>query len=653
VLPSGASHIVLDLERNWFRINPTNRTAGATFKKLLPQENRMSIQILPDDLANQIAAGEVVERPASIVKELVENSIDAGATRINIEIEEAGKKSIRVSDNGSGMEPEDARLAFERHATSKIQSAGDLECIRSLGFRGEALPSIASISRVRMATGTGKGRNGIEVSIEGGGDSRVKEIAFSKGTTIEVNQVFYNTPARQKFLKRDSTEAAHITQVVQQQALAHPEIQFSLHHNGRELLTTLPTDQGLYRIAELFGADLSKELIRVEKNDGTYRIEGFISSPVYTRSNRNTQYCFINSRFVRDRILLSATQQGYSHLLPRGQHPVLFLFMTMDPGLLDVNVHPAKAEVRFAFQQDVYRFVSHAVQDALQQNEKSFTTLSDDSATGQGREQQPSYDVIGHPPASVPSGGPVSGPSQTEPGGGDWSRGLEALYRPAPSADRVRGVEADPRQIAFFGQKPTPVSDLVFSEFEPVGQLNNSFILMQGPKGVLVVDQHIAHERVLYERFREAAENKKVEVQDLLFPLAVEFPSAEAQALSEHLESLRELGMHLEPFGKDGFLLRSVPAVLKNHDQESIVREVAGRLIREEKDHTLQNKMEDIMIMMSCRNAIKVNHPMELDQIRKLMHDLEQTQMPYTCPHGRPIALLFEMNDILRKFQRI
>ncbi len=284
----------------------------------------MSIQILPNDLANQIAAGEVVERPASIVKEVVENSIDAGATRISIEIEEAGKKSIRVSDNGSGMEPEDARLAFERHATSKIQSASDLESIRSLGFRGEALPSIASISRVRMAPGTGKGRNGTEVSIEGGGASKVKEIAFSQGTTIEVNQIFYNTPARQKFLKRDGTEASHITQVVQQQALAHPEIQFSLHHNGRQLLATLPTDQRLYRIAELFGAELSKELIRVEKNDGTYRIEGFISSPVYTRSNRNTQYCFINSRFVRDRVLLSATQQGYSHLLPRGQHPVLF-----------------------------------------------------------------------------------------------------------------------------------------------------------------------------------------------------------------------------------------------------------------------------------------------------------------------------------------
>ncbi len=280
--------------------------------------------------------------------------------------------------------------------------------------------------------------------------------------------------------------------------------------------------------------------------------------------------------------------------------------------------------------------------------------MGDDSAPGgQHRDMSPSLDVPGHQPVSAPSQGSTPGAYQPEPGRGDWSRGLEALYKPAPSMDRGRSVEADSRQIEFFGQKPKPVSDMVFSEFEPVGQLNNSFILMQGPKGVLVVDQHIAHERVLYERFREAADNKKVEIQDLLFPLAVEFPPAEAQALAEHVGSLRELGMHLETFGKDGFLLRAVPALLKNHDQESMIREVAGRLIREEKDHTLQGKMEDIMIMMSCRNAIKVNHPMELDQIRKLLHDLEQTKMPYTCPHGRPIALLFEMNDILRKFQRI
>jgi DNA mismatch repair protein MutL len=615
----------------------------------------MSIQVLPDDLANQIAAGEVVERPASIVKELVENSIDAGSTRISIDIEEAGKKSIRVSDNGSGMETEDARLAFERHATSKIQSASDLEGIRSMGFRGEALPSIASIARVRMATGTGAGHNGTEVFIEGGGPSHVKEIAFSRGTTIEVNQVFYNTPARQKFLKRDGTEASHITQVVQQQALAHPEIQFMLNHNGRQLLSTLPTDQGLYRIAELFGADLAKELIRVEQDDGTYRIEGFISSPVYTRSNRNTQYSFINSRFVRDKVLLSATQQGYSHLLPRGQHPVLFLFLTMDPGLLDVNVHPAKAEVRFAFQQDVYRFVSHAVQDALEQNIKSFVEPAAGSLIEEERRATSSYDLPGGQavPVTESYSEQASTSSSTETGKPDWSTGLEALYRSTPPVNSKRGREDGSRQIEFFGQKPQPVSDMVFSDFEPVGQLNNSFILMQGPKGVLVVDQHIAHERVLYERFREAAQNKKVEVQDLLFPLTVEFPPAEAQALTEHLTSLRDLGLVLEPFGSNGFLVRSVPAILKNQDQEGIIREIAGRLIREERDHTLQGRMEDIVIMMSCRNAIKVNHSMELDQIRKLMYDLEQTQMPYTCPHGRPIALLFEMNDILRKFQRI
>ena len=646
----------MDLAGNWFTIDPTDRPDGSctqAFTNLLPHENRMNIEILPDDLANQIAAGEVVERPASIVKELLENAIDAGAERISIDIEGAGKTAIRISDNGSGMAPEDAALAFERHATSKIRNAADLESIRSLGFRGEALPSIASIARVRLTTGTGGGGKGTEVMIDGGGAPRIKEIAFSKGTTLEVNQVFYNTPARQKFLKKDGTETSHITQVVQQQALAHPEIQFILKHNRRQLLSTLPTDQSLYRIAELFGADLAGELIRVERDDGTYRIEGFISSPVYTRSNRNTQYWFINSRCVRDKVLLSATQQGYSHLLPRGQHPVLFLFLTMDPGLLDVNVHPAKAEVRFAFQQDVYRFVSHAVQDALQHNQKSDAKPGTDSFAGTGREPAPSYDMPGRPPASVRSNDPVPVVSQAEAGRGDWSRGLEALYRPAPAADHGRGVAPDPRQIEVFGQKPKPVSDLVFAEFDPVGQLNHSFIVMQGPKGLLVVDQHIAHERVLYERFRDAAQNKKVEVQDLLFPLALEFSPAEAQALTQHLESLRELGLNLEPFGKDGFLLRAVPAVLKNQNQESIVREVAGRLLREEKDHTLEDRIEDIMILMSCRNAITVNHPLELDQIRKLMYDLEHCRMPYTCPHGRPIALLFELNDSLRKFQRI
>jgi len=616
----------------------------------------MSIRILPEDLANQIAAGEVVERPASVVKELLENAIDAGATKISIEVEAGGKKSIRMADNGQGMSPEDAELAFERHATSKISKSEDLTAIQTLGFRGEALPSIASIAKVRLSTSSHAGEVGTEVSITDGGRPSFREIAFHQGTTVEVSQLFYNTPARKKFLKGDGTEATHITRVVQQQALVHPNIQFSLIHNNRTVIQTLPTDQILYRIAELFGPDITRELVRVEKKDGAYCLEGYVSSPIYTRSNRNTQYCFVNDRYVRDKVLLSATQQGYSHLLPRGQHPILFLFITMAPDLLDVNVHPAKAEVRFAFQQEVFQFVSRAVQDALRQNEKSLPFLEqknpshenfrdDASPASGGVPSHPSMDRASRSGPARFAGQPVHGERHAE--------GLETYYGKPPGRESLAGRETGlPPQVAFFDQKPQAVSELIYSEFNPVGQLENSFILVEGPRGLLVVDQHVAHERVLYERFRQAARNKNVEVQSLMFPLAVEFSPAEAEALSQSLDSLKVLGLELEPFGNHGFLLRSVPAILKNHQHEEILRNIAETLSRDDSQNALQDKLDDVVIMMSCRNAIMVNHPMELDQIKKLLYDLEQTEMPYTCPHGRPIALFFDLNDILRKFKR-
>ncbi len=610
----------------------------------------MSIRILPEDLANQIAAGEVVERPASVVKELLENAIDAGATKISIEVEAGGKKSIKMADNGQGMSPEDAGLAFERHATSKISKLEDLTAIQTLGFRGEALPSIASIAQVRLSTSSHAGAVGTEVTIAGGGRPSLREIAFHQGTTVEVSQLFYNTPARKKFLKGDGTEATHITRVVQQQALVHPHIQFSLTHNNRTVIQTLPTDQVLYRIAELFGPDITRELVRVEKQDGAYRLEGYISSPIYTRSNRNTQYCFVNDRYVRDKVLLSSTQQGYSHLLPRGQHPVLFLFISMAPDLLDVNVHPAKAEVRFAFQQEVFQFVSRAVQDALRQNEKSLPFLEQKSTS---QENIAGGGVPPHPPMDRASlSRPARFTDQPVPGG-RHAEGLQTYYGKPSSRESVGGQATGlPPQVAIFDQKPQAVSELIYSEFNPVGQLENSFILMEGPRGLLVVDQHVAHERVLYERFRQAAQHKNVEVQALMFPLAVEFSPAEAEALSRSLDSLKGLGLELEPFGNHGFLLRSVPAILKNHQHEEILRNIAETLSRDDSQNALQDKLDDVVIMMSCRNAIMVNHPMELDQIKKLLYDLEQTEMPYTCPHGRPIALFFDLNDILRKFKR-
>ena len=603
-------------------------------QKVLPK-----IRVLSEDLANQIAAGEVVERPASVVKELVENSIDAGATQIRLDIEGGGKKKIRIMDNGMGMAPEECALAFSRLATSKISRFEDLESIQSLGFRGEALPSIASVAKVRCTSARSESEGGRLIVVEGGEVLEEKDVACPQGTTLEVAQLFYVTPARSKFLKGDSAEFSHITQVVTQQALAYPNIQFHLTHNCREVINTLPTDQPHYRIAELFGSDLAKSLLEVEAQSGDYQLKGFVSSPVYTRSNRNAQYCFINGRFVRDKVILHATQQGYSHLLPKGQHPAMFLYLTMDPKLLDVNVHPSKAEVRFAFQQDVHQFVAHGVRAALEKNQQVDLTAQDESdiplqnpALHQPSAPRPSY----QPPQWVDKSHP--------PAQGDLSQALRTMLSPDDSSTT--------HQVNWFDKAPTPVSNLIYSEFEPLGQLDRSFIIMQGKQGILVIDQHVAHERILYERFRASAKNRKVEVQKLLFPLPIELSAEETEVLTPHLSRLLDLGLELEPFGKNEFLLRSVPAILKNGDHEKLLRETIEALPREAHDDVLNARYEDVLIMMSCRNAIKVNHTLNLDQIRKLISDLEQTSMPYTCPHGRPISLLFDMDDILKKFLR-
>ena len=600
--------------------------------------------MLSDDLANQIAAGEVVERPASVVKELVENSIDADATLIRLDIEGGGKKKIRVMDNGMGMLPEECKTAFSRHATSKISELSDLETIQSLGFRGEALPSIASVAKVRCTSARSENQGGKLIVVEGGNLIEEKDFACPQGTTIEVAQLFYVTPARSKFLKGDSTEFSHITQVVTQQALAYPSIQFQLTHNGREVIQTLPTDQIHYRIAELFGTDLAKSLVQVKSSSGDYRLKGYVSNPVYTRSNRSAQYCFVNGRFVRDKVILHGTQQGYNHLLPKGQHPALFLYLSMNPKLLDVNVHPSKAEVRFAFQQDVHQFISRSIREALEKNLQS--PVEDLQSVYENIPTKTNYEkpFYSEAPSWVKKSEEVA-PFQQ----GNLS---EALRNMTDSHGFHSKISSSPQQVMGFDKAPIPVSNLIYSEFEPLGQLNSSFIIMQGKKGLLVVDQHVAHERILYERFRESAKKKKIEVQNLLFPLTVELSPTETELLIFHLDRLKQLGLELETFGKNEFLLRSVPAILKNIDNEKLLRDTIELLPKDGDENILHEKYEDVLIMMSCRNAIKVNHPLNLDQIRKLISDLEQTSMPFTCPHGRPISLLFGMDDILKKFLR-
>jgi DNA mismatch repair protein MutL len=622
----------------------------------MKKENR--IRVLSEEMANKIAAGEVIERPASVVKELLENSIDAGSTEITLEIEVAGKELIKISDNGCGMTADDAQMAFQRHATSKLSEVSDLEAIQSLGFRGEALPSIASVSKVLLTTSHDENTSGYEITVEGGKNISKRETARPRGTTFEIRELFYNTPARRKFLKRDSTEASHIVQSTTQQALAHPEIDFNLMHNGRKLINVRKSEQFIYRIAELMGSDLVKELVPVELSDNSYRIEGYVSNPVFTRGTPSSQYFFVNNRFIKDKVVLHAIQQGYSHLLPKGQYPVIFLYLKMDPRLVDVNVHPAKAEVRFAYQQDVHRFVSEAIRTAIAHNEpivkmpeeEQFVPESSSLINGNTQE-------IERP--LVPNRG------SDEPVEPFWSgnkpinvskENLDIFYSNTEFKQDEQHLSSSSKscsgQRVVFDGKLMPVSRLMYSEFEPLGQLNQSFIIMQGNQGILVVDQHIAHERILYERFRNAAQKRAIEVQALLFPKSIEVLPDEAETLLPHLDMLKGLGLELEFFGVNGFLLRSVPTILKKDDGEKLVRDVINELQINGKIDAIDDKYEDLVVMMSCRNAIKVNHTLDMDQIRKLLYDLEQTEMPYTCPHGRPISLLIEMDGILKKFLR-
>ncbi|MFQ5443584.1 MAG: DNA mismatch repair endonuclease MutL, partial [Nitrospinales bacterium] len=394
------------------------------------------------------------------------------------------------------------------------------------------------------------------------------------------------------------------------------------------------------------------ELVSVEKSNEDYRLEGYVSNPVYTRSNRSAQFFYINKRFIRDKVILHAIQHGFSHLLPRGRYPVLFLFLEMDPGLVDVNVHPAKAEVRFAYQQEVHRFVSEGIREGLTGNKQTSEPplAREKRSTG---DQGSSRQTINLPTDWKGRENPLlqNAPYPKEEHR-DLSRAMDLFYKGPTGQPDPSSSTLPPQQMQSFDQKPLPVSGLIYSDFQTLGQLDNSFIIMQGKKGIVVVDQHIAHERVLYERFREAAKNKKVEVQQLLFPLAVEFTAGEAQLLNAHLDLLKDLGMELEPFGENGFLLRAVPAILKHDDHEEILREIVETLSSRGKVDSLQEKFDEVTIMMACRNAIKINQPMDKDQINKLIYDLEQTEMPYTCPHGRPISLFFDMEDILKKFLR-
>ena len=612
------------------------------------------VAVLPQVLAHQIAAGEVVERPASVVKELVENSLDAEATRISVVVEQGGRRSIRVSDNGCGMSAEDAQLAFEHHATSKISSFDDLQTIRSLGFRGEALPSIASISRTCMRTMDTSSPVGTEIRYEGGQLKDVREIGWVKGTEMLVEDLFFNVPARRKFLKTVATELSHITRQVTGYALAYPAVEFRLEHQGRKLISATSVGELRDRVFQLFGETLVENLVPLSYQSEGVQINGFTSLPHEQRNNANSLHLYVNGRMVRDRVLTHAIRLAYQDLIPSSAFPVLILFVEVDPQSVDVNVHPTKNEIRFHDSGSVHRAILRAIEQGLLGHRTSLSSLARDISlpeshtAGQGpraehvRRSVESY-FQRHPDSSLgfPAFRNWNQQDRTRPGAGTTDVPL-----PGPGPNAHDGEIPETTYLS-----PIPIV---------LGQFVESFIVAADREGIMLIDQHVAHERVLYDlALRRLESSEGASVQKLLLPLTLELSPQQNSLVDELIDQLNANGFEVEWFGQQTLAVKGVPALTGETDpkelMESLLEELQTLdLAKGDRSPGSQRRLrETIAISLSCRSAIKINTPLSPEKMQWLLDELFRCDNPYTCPHGRPVVLRLNIEEILRGFKRI
>jgi DNA mismatch repair protein MutL len=647
------------------------------------------IHVLSEAVANQIAAGEVVERPASVVKELLENSIDAGATRLKIQVEGGGKKLIQIDDNGGGMVRDDALLAFERHATSKLKTAADLLRVATLGFRGEALPSIASVSRLRMETRAREEASGTVVEINGGKIFRVEEAGLPVGTSITVRDLFFNTPARKKFLRSESTELSHIASLVTHYALAHPDKHFELQTATNAMLVASPVAGHSERVYQIFGKDVLDRLIPVaalqkleriglpqpppwrrhQKDEGEeplepgeIRIHGFVSKPEIQKLNRNSIYIFVNQRLIRDRLVQHAITEAYRNILPPTVFPVVLLFLEMPGGEVDVNVHPSKTEVRFRQQTVTHDFVRDSVRAALMKARPVPQFVSEISAhptsspgltpglrTGEAA-WRPLYDPS-NPEGfglQAPAAPPVTERFQ-------FAGGIALEANAALSHARAAEAVPDDGCAPAFPDEPDFPSQLASSlaSLKPLGQIRESFILAVNHEGLWIIDQHVAHERVLFERVLEQRARKGVESQRLLMPLLLELTPAQQAVFAEISEELSSNGFEAEPFGTRSLAIKVAPAGVEATQVEHMLHELLEQFAREDQKLNLETVCTRIAASIACHVAIKVNMPLEQSKMEWLLAELAKTAYPTTCPHGRPVVLRYSMKDIQKAFKRI
>ena len=652
------------------------------------------IRILPDNLANQIAAGEVVERPASVIKELVENAIDAGATRIRVEIELGGRRLMRVSDDGEGMLRDDAVLAFERHATSKIRDLDDLGRIGTLGFRGEALASIASVAKVELVTKTEPDAAGTLVHIEGGRLMDVKDAPRATGTTISVRDLFFNTPARRKFMRSEATENYHLTSIVTHYALAHPEIAFTLVNNGREVLNVAPARDLRERSFQIFGAGLLDSLLPIRGGrDFVALVSGFISAPRERRTTKDSQYFFVNNRFVRDKTIADGLREGYRSVLPHGVYPVAFLFLDIPLEEIDVNVHPAKTEIRFRRSEAVKDVIAEAVRETLAkvgirgENEELRIHRPPEGdapavAATEGNAApaaEPTTEQSDPPPAntaaaaanrnSVPPTVSNQPPSFAEfslfAGAGseplNFSKDFEsAATRRAEAAEIVsetpppRHAPADlpPMNSAVKAVRSTEVEGITSHSIRPIGQLHESFIFAVDDEGLLLVDQHVAHERILFDKFRKREADRPIESQNLLLPETLDLSPAQAEVYQVIEPVLTSLGFGLMRLSGRTVAIKSVPADIPASEARNLFAEILDAVEIEKRGNPKWSLRDGIAASLACKAAIKVNMPLTDEKMHWLIDRLLLTSSPTTCPHGRPVILRLTMKDIERGFHR-
>lgn len=609
---------------------------------------------LTDNLSNKIAAGEVVERPASVIKELVENAIDAKSTIIDVLIEEAGMTKMTVIDNGAGIEPEDVSTAFRRHATSKIKTEKDLFRVHTLGFRGEALPSIASVAKVKLTTSAGD--TGTTIVIEGGKEIEKHSDSARRGTEITVTDLFYNTPARLKYLKTLPTELGNITDVMNRLALSHPDISFRLSHNGKSLLSTSGNGDLRQVIAAIYGVQIAKKTVPVQAESLDFKISGYAVLPEVNRSNRNYISTIINGRYIKNFALVKAILNGYHTLLPIGRFPIIVLEIKMDPIIVDVNVHPAKLEVRLSKEKELGELIAAALKEAFHKLQ-----LIPDGAISkreklQSEQLQMSFDSNKQ---DVPkrSDSPVyeETPAQENPPT-LFEKPSVPEYVSSPEEEKFDSEALiEEETVGYEVNDSTPVAEerkVRIPKMYPIGQMHATYILAQNEEGLYIIDQHAAQERIKYEFFREKIGEVSRELQELLVPIVLEFSNDEYIRLTEQREKLEEVGVFMEPFGQNSFIIRAHPTWFPKGEEEETLREIVDEALHEP-NVSIHKLREDTAIMMSCKKSIKANHYLTMQDMEALLDTLREASDPFTCPHGRPVIIKYTTYELEKMFKRV